>query len=74
MFSATGPIVVQMVAAWAPQRCCCIGTGKSVVVTNTMLVEAGLTEIGGSGVMWILGAGLVSLAAAAAAQRKKLAI
>lgn len=45
---------------------------QTVQVTDS--TKGDLPKSGGSGVMWILGAGLVSLAAAAAAQRKKLAI
>lgn len=45
---------------------------QTVQVTDS--TKGDLPESGGSGVMWLLGAGLVSLAAAAAAQRKKLAI
>ena len=45
---------------------------QTVQVTDS--TKGDLPQSGGSGVMWILGAGLVSLAAAAAAQRKKLAI
>lgn len=45
---------------------------QTVQVTDS--TKSDLPKSGGSGVMWILGAGLVSLAAAAAAQRKKLAI
>lgn len=45
---------------------------QTVQVTDS--TKGDMPASGGSGVMWILGAGLVSLAAAAAAQRKKLAI
>lgn len=45
---------------------------QTVQVTDS--TKGDLPESGGSGVMWLLGAGVVSLAAAAAAQRKKLAV
>lgn len=45
---------------------------QTVQVTDS--TKGDLPQSGGSGVMWILGAGLVSLAAAAAAQRRKLAV
>lgn len=45
---------------------------QTVQVTDS--TKGDMPASGGSGVLWILGAGLVSLAAAAAAQRKKLAI
>lgn len=45
---------------------------QTVQVTDS--TKGDLPESGGSGVMWLLGAGVVSLAAAAAAQRKKIAV
>lgn len=45
---------------------------QTVQVTDS--TKGNLPKSGGSGVLWLLGAGVVSLAAAAAAQRKKLAV
>ena len=45
---------------------------QTVQVTDS--TKGDLPESGGSGVMWLLGAGVVSLAAAAAAQRKKITV